>query len=1244
MKLKIGIFFGGPSREREISFAGGRTVYDNLNRRLFEPVPIFVDSAQNWVLLDWQYLYKGTIRDFFPPVDALPPSPNDFQIYAESLALASPEQQQALLAQVGQPIAKEDIGQFIDLAFLALHGEYGEDGQLQHELTRLGVPYTGSGVEACRIGIDKALQKELMAEKGFACPKVEVVTRQVWEGADIHALYAKAGADIGFPLVIRPANQGSSIGVSIIDKEAGLSGFETAVNRAFFRELLSLEDWQQKNPSQRVAYVRQISDIRDGLGFPLHVQLGSETTTIHHPEALLTHLNEATVKAAYLTQYFTIAGYQSEERVILEAFIRGKEFSCIVLRDEAGVALALPPTEIVKGGEVFDYRSKYMPGLSRKETPIKLPAEAIHAIRRECERLFDELGFHVYARIDGFYADDGEIYLNDPNTTSGMLPSSFFFHQAAEIGLNPSQFLTLIIRQSLWERLREQPQQHPWTNMLQQLDARIQQINKAEEDTRTIGVILGGYSFERHISVESGRNVFEKLSGHERYEPVPIFLTGSSEQHQLYQLPINLLLKDNADDIRDKIGSWQTHPVLEDIRHAAVALTAKYASENVVFAPEALDYDQLAQRVDGVFIALHGRPGEDGQVQLELDARKLPYNGSGVKSSSTTIDKYRTLQILGREGLTVANQLVSTQAEYEADPDGLLRRVEAQFGYPLIAKPVDDGCSAAVKVIHNAVQLQAYLKLLFGLEGNAEASLRQTLGLKAKETFSRKTEVLFEDLITQDEGIHFLEITGGMLTHYDAAGQLRYEVFEPSETLAGGEVLSLEEKFLAGEGQNLTPARLSAGGYDHQHILQQVQHTLERVARILGVEGYCRIDAFVRVLADGTAETQVIEVNSLPGMTPATAIFHQAAIAGYKPAAFIHRILEFGFQRRDRLYSKVAATAAPVASPEATALASATAATIETTAEPGEHLSPPTAPPTAAPSTASGWLASLASLFRTSYFWKNIGMMFGLLVVSFLLLQTGLRMYTKHGDSVQVENYEGLILEEATQKARNQGFEVSVNTAPYTRDIPKGQVIDQEPNPLSRIKKNRTIYLTVIGEPRSVQVPPFKDAADDYEQYCPRLEVLEITCAVKEKVFDAKLAPNTILHFWYRGKKYLPGDVNRGVEIMQGSTLEFVITTDKDKYVGLPSLRCKRYGEASFLLRTMDLSVGKVSGVSGARDDDYIVAQAPAFRPGERILRESKVDLVLSRSRPAGCPADIDLDLDTNDPKPDNPLDEGNDF
>ena len=77
-----------------------------------------------------------------------------------------------------------------------------------------------------------------------------------------------------------------------------------------------------------------------------------------------------------------------------------------------------------------------------------------------------------------------------------------------------------------------------------------------------------------------------------------------------------------------------------------------------------------------------------------------------------------------------------------------------------------------------------------------------------------------------------------------------------------------------------------------------VKAELEKVAKIVGVSGYCRIDAFVRIFEDGKSETIIIEVNSLPGMTPATVIFHQAAINHYKPFDFIDKILEFSFEKR----------------------------------------------------------------------------------------------------------------------------------------------------------------------------------------------------------------------------------------------------------------------------------------------------------------------------------------------------------
>ena len=141
MKIKVGIIFGGFSKEREISFAGGRTVYDNLNKSLFEAIPVFVDSFGNFILLNWEYIYKGSIRDFYPPVEFLPVGNQAFQLYAENLGNLSVSQQEDMISHIGKKIEAEHISQLIDIAFLCLHGPYGEDGRIQGFLEYLKIPY-----------------------------------------------------------------------------------------------------------------------------------------------------------------------------------------------------------------------------------------------------------------------------------------------------------------------------------------------------------------------------------------------------------------------------------------------------------------------------------------------------------------------------------------------------------------------------------------------------------------------------------------------------------------------------------------------------------------------------------------------------------------------------------------------------------------------------------------------------------------------------------------------------------------------------------------------------------------------------------------------------------------------------------------------------------------------------------------------------------------------------------------------
>jgi hypothetical protein len=115
----------------------------------------------------------------------------------------------------------------------------------------------------------------------------------------------------------------------------------------------------------------------------------------------------------------------------------------------------------------------------------------------------------------------------------------------------------------------------------------------------------------------------------------------------------------------------------------------------------------------------------------------------------------------------------------------------------------------------------------------------------------------------------------------------------PTKVVAKHEILSILEKFLPGEGENLTPAPLPADA------ITLVQEVMCKAYKAVGCAGYARIDWFYQTAQQsptGSERVVILEFNTLPGMTPATCIFHQAAELGIKPMEFIDRIVELGFQ------------------------------------------------------------------------------------------------------------------------------------------------------------------------------------------------------------------------------------------------------------------------------------------------------------------------------------------------------------
>ena len=335
-KLRVGILFGGMSSEREVSLNSGRNVYDNMDREHYEPVPIFMDPGGCLWVLPWQLISQNTTTDI-----------------AERLATEA------------EPIAYEGLRNRIDFAFIALHGKYGDDGCIQGLLELQRIPYTGPGILASAIGMDKDIQQKILRAEGLGVPRSTTVEQRHWQ-EDPEAVRQRLVGEFGLPLVTKPVREGSSIGVTVVRKPGDL---------------------------------------------------------------------DAAMAAAL----------QWDRTVLVEEFLDGTEFSCIVLEDE-GEPRPLSLTEIHPQSEFFTYDDKYMPGRCRKFTPPKtIPRDIAETIKADVVRAYKALGFRCYGRIDGFVLKDGRVLITDPNSSSGMAPSSFFFEQAAEQGMLPGMIVSKLI-------------------------------------------------------------------------------------------------------------------------------------------------------------------------------------------------------------------------------------------------------------------------------------------------------------------------------------------------------------------------------------------------------------------------------------------------------------------------------------------------------------------------------------------------------------------------------------------------------------------------------------------------------------------------------------------------------------------------------------------------------------------------------------------------------------------------------
>jgi D-alanine-D-alanine ligase len=217
-KIRIGVIFGGRSGEHEVSVRSARSVIEAADGEKFEVVPVAITKEGRWLspAESASLLPEATRGALSESVSAA----------GEAVTIVGDPSRRGLLKLDGG--AQSSAAQRLDVVFPVLHGTYGEDGTIQGLLEMAGVPYVGCGVLASSCGMDKVTMKSLFRQAGLPICKYTWFLRGEWESGPL-AILERVTNEIGFPCFVKPANLGSSVGISRAFDEKSLS---EAVNLA----------------------------------------------------------------------------------------------------------------------------------------------------------------------------------------------------------------------------------------------------------------------------------------------------------------------------------------------------------------------------------------------------------------------------------------------------------------------------------------------------------------------------------------------------------------------------------------------------------------------------------------------------------------------------------------------------------------------------------------------------------------------------------------------------------------------------------------------------------------------------------------------------------------------------------------------------------------------------------------------------------------------------------------------------
>jgi len=216
-KLRIGIIFGGRSGEHEVSIRSARSVIEAIDRSKYEVVPIAITKEGNWLGA------AASVKLF--PIETQRLIADEKQGRAETNVTILGDPSRSGLVRLGSRASEPER---LDVVFPVLHGTFGEDGTLQGLLEMAAIPFVGCGTLASACGMDKVTMKVLFKDAGLPICRHTWLLRSDWDH-DKNKVIRKIVREIGFPCFVKPANLGSSVGVSkATDKKSLAKGIELA--------------------------------------------------------------------------------------------------------------------------------------------------------------------------------------------------------------------------------------------------------------------------------------------------------------------------------------------------------------------------------------------------------------------------------------------------------------------------------------------------------------------------------------------------------------------------------------------------------------------------------------------------------------------------------------------------------------------------------------------------------------------------------------------------------------------------------------------------------------------------------------------------------------------------------------------------------------------------------------------------------------------------------------------------------